>query len=63
MVGSDPLLCTVTEVQKEFQVIRKGLQLDIRTLLSFWLSGYRNFKRPKTMKRFYKSLPLETFPP
>lgn len=44
MMGSDLLLCTVTEVQKAFQVIRKGIQLDIRTFLGFWLSGYRNFK-------------------
>lgn len=62
MVGSDQLLCMVTQIQKEFQVLRKGLQLDIRTLgvLAFWV---QKMSKPKTMKRIYKSPSLETFPP
>lgn len=37
VVGSNQLLCMVTQTQKESQVTRKGLQLDI---LDTWVLGF-----------------------
>lgn len=50
MVGSDQLLCMVTQIQKEFQVLRTGLQLDIRTLGGFGFLAIENVKAQNNEK-------------